>query len=135
MSDETMNNIIERIKSRRNELEYSFQDLADLTGMSKSTLQRYETGGIKNVPLNKLKILAEALKVTPEWLMGWDDIVWYESSTGILNAEDELKALLSRLNSASTVMYGNTEMSDISKTMLKNSLENAVQNIELLLKK
>lgn len=72
MPEETMRNIVERIKSRRIELEYSFQDLADLTGMSKSTLQRYETGGIKNIPLDKLKTLARALKVSPEWIMGWE---------------------------------------------------------------
>lgn len=73
ISDEsTMQGIIERIKERRTELEYSFQDLADLTGMSKSTLQRYETGGIKNIPLDKLKILAKGLKVSPEWVMGWE---------------------------------------------------------------
>ncbi|MDF3001041.1 MAG: hypothetical protein K0Q48_1160 [Bacillota bacterium] len=72
MPEETMRNIVERIKSRRIELEYSFQDLADLTGMSKSTLQRYETGGIKNIPLDKLKTLARALNVSPEWIMGWE---------------------------------------------------------------
>jgi Predicted transcriptional regulators len=72
MPDETMRSIIDRIKMRRLELEYSFQDLADLTGMSKSTLQRYETGGIKNIPLDKLKILAKSLNVSPEWIMGWD---------------------------------------------------------------
>lgn len=74
MSESTMKNIVERIKSRRQELGYSFQDLAKLTGMSKSTLQRYETGAIKNIPLDKLKVLASALKVAPEWIMGWDDI-------------------------------------------------------------
>lgn len=73
ISDElTMQGIIERIKERRIELGYSFQDLADLTEMSKSTLQRYETGGIKNIPLDKLKILAKGLRVSPEWVMGWD---------------------------------------------------------------
>lgn len=73
MSNDTMESIVQRIKSRRNELEYSFQDLAELTGLSKSTLQRYESGGIKNIPLDKLKVLAKALKVTPEWIMGWDE--------------------------------------------------------------
>ncbi|MFV0517403.1 MAG: helix-turn-helix domain-containing protein [Aminipila sp.] len=73
MSDETMQEIVLRIKNRRIELGYSFQDLANLTGMSKSTLQRYETGGIKNIPLDKLKTLAKSLNVTPEWIMGWDD--------------------------------------------------------------
>ena len=39
--------MMERLKRRRKELGYSYQDLANLTQMSKSTLQRYETGGIK----------------------------------------------------------------------------------------
>ena len=49
---EQMKDIMLRIKSRRESLDLSFQQLADLTGMSKSTLQRYETGGIKNMPLD-----------------------------------------------------------------------------------
>ena len=73
MSEEMMKEIVERIKHRRLELGYSFQDLANLTGMSKSTLQRYEAGAIKNIPLDKLKILASALKVEPEWIMGWNE--------------------------------------------------------------
>lgn len=73
MPDDTMKDIIARIKNRRLELGLSFQDLADLTDMSKSTLQRYESGGIKNIPLDKLKILANSLRVTPEWIMGWDE--------------------------------------------------------------
>lgn len=68
-----MDGIIKRIKDRRLELGYSFQDLAEKTNMSKSTLQRYETGAIKNVPLDKLEILAKALYVTPAYLMGWED--------------------------------------------------------------
>lgn len=70
---EDVNNIVKRIKKRRLELEYSFQDLADKTNMSKSTLQRYETGAIKNLPLDKLEVLASALQTTPSYLMGWDE--------------------------------------------------------------
>ncbi len=68
------NNIVKRIKKRRLELKYSFQDLADKTNMSKSTLQRYETGTIKNLPLDKLEVLASALQTTPSYLMGWDEV-------------------------------------------------------------
>lgn len=68
-----MQSIIERIKNQREKLGFSFQDLATLTDMSKSTLQRYETGGIKNIPLGKLEILAKALQVTPEYILGWDE--------------------------------------------------------------
>jgi transcriptional regulator with XRE-family HTH domain len=65
--------IIDRIRNRRLELGLSYQDLADKTGMSKSTLQRYETGFIKNIPLSKVEALAKALRVTPEYLMGWEE--------------------------------------------------------------
>ena len=71
---EEANNIVKRIKKRRLELGYSFQDLADKTNMSKSTLQRYETGTIKNLPLDKLEVLASALQTTPSYLMGWDEV-------------------------------------------------------------
>lgn len=68
----TMTDIADRIRLRRTELGLSYQDMADRTGMSKSSLQRYETGGISNIPLHRLKDIAEALEVSPEWLMGWN---------------------------------------------------------------
>ena len=69
--DEYMASIAQRIESRRNELKYSYQDLAELTGMSKSTLQRYVSGAIRNIPISKLKALADALECSPDWLLGW----------------------------------------------------------------
>lgn len=63
--------IIERIKQRRMELGLSYQELADRTSLSKSTLQRYETGNIANIPLSKIEILANGLETTPEYIMGW----------------------------------------------------------------
>ena len=77
------NNIVKRIKKRRLELKYSFQDLADKTNMSKSTLQRYETGTIKNLPLDKLEVLASALQTTPSYLMGWDEVKEEPKKKGI----------------------------------------------------
>lgn len=71
--EKEMQRIVGRIKKRREELGYSFQDLANLTGISKSTLQRYETGYIKNLPLSKIEILAKALRTTGPYLMGWEE--------------------------------------------------------------
>lgn len=69
---EKMQEIMERMKHRREELDMSYQDLADKVGISKSTLQRYETGNIKNMPIDKLESVANALNVSPSYLMGWD---------------------------------------------------------------
>lgn len=73
MAEQNLIIMMERLKQRRKELGYSFQDLANLTQMSKSTLQRYETGGIKNIPLSRLDALSQALETSREWLMGWDE--------------------------------------------------------------
>ncbi len=65
--------IIQRIKSRRKELNLSYQALAERTGLSKSTLQRYETGDIANIPLSKIETLAKGLETTSQYIMGWVD--------------------------------------------------------------
>ncbi|MDF2951750.1 MAG: phage repressor [Anaerocolumna sp.] len=64
--------IADRLKKRRTELKLSLQDVADSTGLSKSTLQRYEMGHTDKIPLDKLESLSNALKVTPMYLMGWE---------------------------------------------------------------
>ena len=75
MNKNDADKIMERIKNRRLQLGYSYQDVADRTGISKSTLQRYETGEITRLPVNKLEDLAAALEVSPGYLMGWIDSV------------------------------------------------------------
>nr|WP_317365130.1 helix-turn-helix transcriptional regulator [uncultured Blautia sp.] len=72
---EKMQDIMSRMKKRREELDMSYQTLSDKVGISKSTLQRYETGYIKNMPVDKLEDIANALQVSPAYLMGWTEKV------------------------------------------------------------
>ena len=60
----------QRIKQRRKELELSYQQLAERTGIARSTLQRYETGNIGSIPLDKLNVLAEGLETSREYILG-----------------------------------------------------------------
>lgn len=66
-------NIGERIKKRRKELEITADELADMIGKSRATVYRYENGDIEDMPYTVIGPLAEALKTTPDYLMGWDD--------------------------------------------------------------
>lgn len=89
-----MNDIMDRIKKRRCELEMSYQDLAYKTGLSKSTLQRYETGSIKNMPIDKLEVLANALGVSPGYLMGWEEPEKKENDdTDLFNLKGDVRFL------------------------------------------
>ncbi len=65
-------NINERLKQRRSELGKTLQQVADFVGVSKGTIQRYESGDIQNVGLDKIELVAKALDVSPSWLLGWD---------------------------------------------------------------
>lgn len=97
INDKKFNDIMNRIQSKRIELKLSYQDLANKTGLSKSTLQRYETGSIRNIPLDKLEILANALEVSPMWIIGYDIPIEKEISTKI-NLDDKTTLLLNSFN-------------------------------------
>ena len=65
--------IAKKIADRRKQLGFSYADLATVTGMSRSTLQRYETGAIKNIPITRLKALSAALDMDPNELIGIEE--------------------------------------------------------------
>lgn len=62
----------QRIKARRKELHISADELGKKLGKDRSTIFRYEKGDIENLPLDILKPIADALGVTPAYLMGWE---------------------------------------------------------------
>ena len=108
MSEKELTDLIERIKERRLKLEMSYQDLSDATGISKSTLQRYETGYIKKVPINQIEILAKALHTTPSYLMGWDNTVTEAPSVPLTPRDErqiaaDLEKMLADLDSKNSM--------------------------------
>lgn len=70
--------IAENLQKARKKCGYSYQQLADKTGLSKSTLQRYESGAIQNLSLGKAEQLAQALNITPAELLGWHELNQYK---------------------------------------------------------
>lgn len=62
-----------RIKNRRKALGLSAEDIADIIGVSPATIYRYESGDIMNVRIDKLTPIANALRTTEAFLMGWTD--------------------------------------------------------------
>ena len=60
-----------RLRAKRIERGLSLQEVADKVGISKVTLQRYETLDIVNIPSNNIENLAEIYLTTPGYLMGW----------------------------------------------------------------
>ena len=84
-----LTSVAQRIRQRRAELKLSLQDVSDLSGISKSTLQRYETGGIKNIHFDSIEKLSRALNTSPDWIFGWT-----ENAEDITPLDSDFKNLL-----------------------------------------
>jgi len=82
-----------RIKSRRKQIGMSAEQLAEKIGKSPATVYRYENGEIRAVDSEVLLPIADALGVTPGYLMGWDDHSPMDAQQDIFDDPDR-KALL-----------------------------------------
>lgn len=64
----------ERLKYARDKLRgMSLQDVAEASGVARSTVQRYETAKIQNIKLPVVESFARVLNVNPAWLIGKSD--------------------------------------------------------------
>ncbi len=108
--------IIKRIKERRLELGLSYQDIADATGLSKSTIQRYETGNIRKLPINQIEDIARALHTSPGYLMGWEETPGYYTDEETVLLAEELKN-----NPQYKVMFDSTR--DLDPKSVKEIIE------------
>jgi transcriptional regulator with XRE-family HTH domain len=63
----------ERIKSLIEECGKSYQELEKITGIKKSSLQRYASGATAKIPLDVIEKLSKTFNVSKEYLMGWEE--------------------------------------------------------------
>ena len=63
----------ERIKALIDKSGLSYVELEKLTGIKKSSLQRYASGVTTKIPLDVIEKLSAAFNVSQEYLMGWDE--------------------------------------------------------------
>ncbi|MDF2804043.1 MAG: transcriptional regulator [Anaerocolumna sp.] len=63
----------ERIKKRRLDREMTLLEVATKLGVKEATMQRYESGEIKNVKHETIVRLAEIFDCSPAYLMGWEE--------------------------------------------------------------
>ena len=86
-----MSTCSERIKELIEKSDKSYQELERLTGIKKSTLQRYASGTTKRIPFDVIEKLAITFNVSQEYLLCWDEKK--ESPSGPQLTEGEKKVL------------------------------------------
>jgi len=62
-----------RIRKLMNERNMSYGELSEKTGLYKSALQRYATGGVKKLPIDAIERIAMGLGCAPAYLAGWQE--------------------------------------------------------------
>lgn len=65
-----MNNFL---KQRRVELGLTLEDVGKIVGVSKGTVQKWESGFIDNMKRDKIALLSNALKISPLKIIGCED--------------------------------------------------------------
>jgi transcriptional regulator with XRE-family HTH domain len=125
-----MESVGERIKDLRLKSGMSQVDFADKIKVSKQTLYKYENNIITNIPFDKVEAAAEVGKVTPAYLMGWEQEISSSLSDvenriiiEYRNADELTKAMIRRLLSISEKVLEKTDssMSGTSSSQEKES--------------
>lgn len=110
----------ERIKNKREELGMSQDELAKRCGYkSRSSINKIELK--RDLPLNKVSLIADALGVSPSYLMGWEDV------------EEQRKELGNKIGKITKNIYMQTtiETTELLETLDKISQLDAMQVSEL----
>ena len=87
----------ERIKALVDGSGLSYQELEKLTGIKKSSLQRYASGATTKIPLDVIEKLSVAFNVSQEYLMGWDEKETSPSEPQLTEGEKILLDLFNRV--------------------------------------
>lgn len=71
----------QKLKFKREELGLTQGYIAKKVGVATQTIFKYENEIVTNIPLDRLELLADALNVTPAYLMGWEETTIKKNDT------------------------------------------------------
>lgn len=122
-----------KVKEQRKKMGYSQQQLADLLEYtSRSTITKIEKGE-RDLPIDKLKLLAKALNTTPEHLVGWDNatknvISLTEFDLSLLSEYEKMELDMIISNNLGMFMARGKDLTENDKEEIKRVLIKAYFN-------
>jgi transcriptional regulator with XRE-family HTH domain len=111
--------IANKIKSRRQELGLTLEDVAQAVGVGRSTVRKWETGLIKNMGRDKIAALAKILQISPVELV---------PAAGSVRSEDEERLEALHQNPRLGLLF------DRSRKMSHDDVEFMLQMADRILK-
>ena len=97
------------LKKRRLELGMTLKNVADIVGVTESTVRKWEVGIIANMKINKLEKLAKALQTTIPYILGLKD-----------NENKKTNKIINKYIELENLAKSEKEKEDILEEVLKN---------------
>ena len=97
------------LKKRRLELGMTLKNVADIVGVTESTVRKWEVGIIANMKKNKLEKLANALQTTIPYILGLED-----------NEDKKTSKIINKYIELENLVKSEKEKEDILEEVLKN---------------
>lgn len=124
---EEMGKLIKRLRLEKG---MTLEELGNKVGVGKSTVRKWENGTIANMRRDKIAKVANALDISPAFLMGWTentDTINHKSSQAPKNSYEHLiVAETKKLN-----QKGKMKLLDTAREMVCNPLYNPDYKIEV----
>lgn len=98
-----MNEISQRLLHVITNSKLSYADLERKTGIAKSSIQRYANAKTKKIPIDVVKLIADATNSSAAWIMGWSDEESFKKNDAIsdifvrLRKDDDFREVVSSL--------------------------------------
>ena len=119
----------DKIRNRRLALGLTLEEVGEMVGVGKSTVRKWETGDIANMRRDKIAKLAEALRTTPAYLMGWEEEDGKDPAPEeLVNGDPELTELLTRARDDPNIRM----LFSVTKDATAEDIEKTIKIIRML---
>lgn len=116
--------LYQKIKELRTQKKISQEALAKMTGYTdRSSIAKIEQGKV-DLSETKIQLFAKALNTTPAYLMGWED---EQNAQEEIDIENMVNDLMNNLNSNQALMYSGEPMDEVTKELVRASIEQAAR--------
>lgn len=113
----------------------TYIELEKKTGIAKSSIQRYATGRTRKIPIDAVKLIADATNSSAAWIMGWDESVHQTEEKDVMQmSAQELLDYAEKMNETTYDILGYDGKNRTRTKLTKEEYEKVMSIIEILRK-
>lgn len=131
----------DNLKAARLQAGMTLDEVAQKVGVSRQTIQRYESGVIQNIPSDNIEKIASILDVSPGVLMGWESPdhtagdIRSNAPPPPLRGDARSRKQLEKILADDQLTYNGVVFGDDDREKLKRAVELAFWDIKEMNKK